>query len=582
MSSELPEGWQDAQLGDVLALEYGRSLPEKARHSGSVPVFGSNGVVGWHDEPLVPSGGIIVGRKGTAGSVTVSSEPFWPIDTTYFVMPRRELDWGWLAATLHHARLHDLNEATGVPGLNRDKAYLKPILIPPLDEQRRIAEVLRSVDNAITAAEQAAQHARNLQSSLTTSLCFSGDFETVALGDILADIKYGTSAKCDAGQAEGHPVLRIPNVVNGRVELDDLKYAVASELDLRRFGLEPGDVVVVRTNGNPAYIGRSALIAKGMGTFLFASYLIRMRFDPRMASSAYVYATLNSQPVREKLLEAATTSAGNYNINTASLRQIAIPLPDLETQRQISGAIRTVAEAADTYENDVQYKRQMKSALMSDLLSGRVQVPIAVATVATRSVPPAFKRAVFAAEIVHQLHNDSRFGSVKHEKIVHLCELHLGLHQDLDRHAYKEAAGPYDPKARRSVERIFQQQKWFDTTKPDGNRVVYVPLEKAGGHAEYYDRYFGEQKPAIQSIIDLMRPLDTPQCEIVATLYAVWNDFLIDGQQPTDDEIVTSVLQWHPKKQEIGEDRWSRALLWMRQKGLVPKGVGEKTRVAKA
>ncbi|HEV7340138.1 MAG TPA: restriction endonuclease subunit S [Sphingopyxis sp.] len=149
MSSELPEGWQAAKLGDIIALEYGRSLPEKVRRPGDVPVYGSNGIVGWHDEPLVHSGGIIVGRKGTAGSVTVSSDPFWPIDTTYFVKAREPLDPDWLAATLHHSRLNDLNEATGVPGLNRDKAYLQRVSLPPLDEQQRIAEFLRSVDDAI-------------------------------------------------------------------------------------------------------------------------------------------------------------------------------------------------------------------------------------------------------------------------------------------------------------------------------------------------------------------------------------------------------------------------------------------------
>lgn len=268
------------------------------------------------------------------------------------------------------------------------------------------------------------------------------------------------------------------------------------------------------------------------------------------------------------------------SINQRTIGQIMVPVPDMATQKGFVETMRDLDAAIEMQSGAMVQLTATKQALMSDLLSGRVRVPAPVIVTSEKTVPPAFKRAVFAAEIVHQLHNDNRFGSVKHEKIVHLCELHLGLQDDLDRHAYKEAAGPYDPKARRSVERIFQQQKWFDATKPDGNRVVYVPLEKAGRHAEYFDRYFGDQKPAIQSIIDLLRPLNTEQCEIVATLYAVWNDFLIDKRQPGDDEIVASVLQWHPKKQQIAEDRWLAALPWMRQRGLIPKGIGEKTRVA--
>ena len=95
-----PQDWTTATLGDIITLEYGRSLPDKSRRPGIVPVYGSNGVVGWHDEALVDVGGIIVGRKGTAGSVTVSTDPFWPIDTTYFVQARQTVDWGWLAAIL--------------------------------------------------------------------------------------------------------------------------------------------------------------------------------------------------------------------------------------------------------------------------------------------------------------------------------------------------------------------------------------------------------------------------------------------------------------------------------------------------
>jgi hypothetical protein len=218
----------------------------------------------------------------------------------------------------------------------------------------------------------------------------------------------------------------------------------------------------------------------------------------------------------------------------------------------------------------------------SDLLTGQRRVPSDGAISASqRAVQPAFKRAVFAAEVVHQLYQDDRFGSVKHEKIVHLCELHLGLHGEFDRRAYKEAAGPYDPSARRSVERIFRQQKWFDPTKSE-QRIVYKPLEASGGHAPYFDRYFADRKAAAQDIIDLLRPLTTQQCEIVATLYSVWNDFLIDGHTPTDEEIVTDVLRnWTASKRQIAEERWRAALPWMRDKKLVPTGQGAKTRVAK-
>src|SRR5438552_16426489 len=86
-NGEIVPGWSEAEIGEILTLNYGWSLPEKRRVAGNVPVYGSNGIVGTHNEALVNSAGLIVGRKGSAGNVHYSEMPFCPIDTTFFVAP---------------------------------------------------------------------------------------------------------------------------------------------------------------------------------------------------------------------------------------------------------------------------------------------------------------------------------------------------------------------------------------------------------------------------------------------------------------------------------------------------------------
>ncbi len=187
------------------------------------------------------------------------------------------------------------------------------------------------------------------------------------------------------------------------------------------------------------------------------------------------------------------------------------------------------------------------------------------------TAPPAFKRAVLAAEVVSVLHREPMFGSVKHEKVVFLCEKHLGLDKELEHRHLRQAAGPYDPGARRSIENNFKKLKWFDTIRKDGRGVRYVPLEKHGGHAGYFEGFFGRYRDEIDKIIGLLRPLHTERCEIIATLYLAWSDFLDEGVTPTDDQIVDEVLQnWHESKKRIGRERWVSALGWMKQNGLVP------------
>ena len=163
------------------------------------------------------------------------------------------------------------------------------------------------------------------------------------------------------------------------------------------------------------------------------------------------------------------------------------------------------------------------------------------------------------------------FEKQKQEKLMFLCEKHLGLEEKLQRHYYRQAAGPYDPKTRRSIETNFKKQKWFDVDRSSGKGVKYRPLDNFGSHKKYYDRYFGGQHNNIQQIIDVFKTAKTVQCEIVATLYSAWKDFLDNGQNPTDDQLVNEVLNhWHKEKKKIASERWYRAIGWMRKKNLYP------------
>lgn len=139
--------WRRVRLGDVLSLEYGMPLPSRERDPlGMVPVAGSNGLDGRHNRARVPSPGIVVGRKGSAGSVYWSDKDFWPIDTTYYVVPKVSLEMRWAYYLLSHLRLRSLATSTGVPGLNRNDVYALEIGFPSVSEQRRIVDLLDKAD----------------------------------------------------------------------------------------------------------------------------------------------------------------------------------------------------------------------------------------------------------------------------------------------------------------------------------------------------------------------------------------------------------------------------------------------------
>lgn len=131
-----PEVWNIRKLGDEIELCYGKGLTQKKREPGPYLVFGSNGVIGNHNEYLVKGSGIIIGRKGSVGEVKLSKEDFWPIDTTYYVKLKNKgsiIFWYYFLSTM---KLNKMNSHSAVPGLNREMVYelIKRI---PVNETRQ-------------------------------------------------------------------------------------------------------------------------------------------------------------------------------------------------------------------------------------------------------------------------------------------------------------------------------------------------------------------------------------------------------------------------------------------------------------
>jgi type I restriction enzyme S subunit len=142
--------WKETTLGKLITLHYGKALKTEHRLKGDIPVYSSAGLTGNHNEALIDGKGIVVGRKGTVGKAYLTELPFWCIDTAYYILPDdQKYEFKYLYYLLRTLGLEELNEDSAVPGLNRDTAYQQQFLLPPLPEQKAIANVLSSLDDKI-------------------------------------------------------------------------------------------------------------------------------------------------------------------------------------------------------------------------------------------------------------------------------------------------------------------------------------------------------------------------------------------------------------------------------------------------
>jgi len=124
------KNWEVKKLDAICSFEYGKALKASNRNSGKNPVYGSNGCVGYHDEFLVKAPGIVIGRKGNPGIITFVHQNFFPIDTTFYVVPKEKISLYWLYYALGSLNLPNLGTDSAVPGLNRNIAYLSALSLP--------------------------------------------------------------------------------------------------------------------------------------------------------------------------------------------------------------------------------------------------------------------------------------------------------------------------------------------------------------------------------------------------------------------------------------------------------------------
>jgi type I restriction enzyme, S subunit len=168
----LPESWRVARIGDFLDLAYGRSLPKTVRTDGPVPVYGSGGVTATHIEGLVSGPGIVVGRKGTVGSLYWIQSNFFPIDTVFYVEPKQDQPLELLWFILKSLGLEHMNTDAAVPGLNRNNVYrLEFPLAPPAISSAffSIASMMRRKSEA--NLNEASRNSRHYTRFANASLC---------------------------------------------------------------------------------------------------------------------------------------------------------------------------------------------------------------------------------------------------------------------------------------------------------------------------------------------------------------------------------------------------------------------------
>jgi len=257
-----------------------------------------------------------------------------------------------------------------------------------------------------------------------------------------------------------------------------------------------------------------------------------------------------------------------------------LPVPPIGDQKALIEMVHSRRDKdrqlLDLNQRTIDLLLEKRAALITAAVTG--QLDLKTSSVVVQPANDNIPRHV-ADEIIRVHAGSRKFGRVKFQKLVYLVEAHCGIHE-FGGHYLREPAGPLDRRLLNAVEVDLAEAGLYQISQSeDDGAVTYSPMASRQSASPSLSELIGGRAEAVSALIDKMRDMETISVEAVTTLYAVWNDFLIDGDTPTDEAIVQGVLEdWHPeKKDKFRADDLHTWLGWMRRNDLVPTGQGPRT-----
>jgi type I restriction enzyme S subunit len=375
-----PEDWTEKSLGDILTLNYGWSLPEKKRIPGDAPVYGSNGIVGTHQQALVASPGLIIGRKGSAGNVHYSRRPFCPIDTTFYIAPSdTSLDIEFLYFLLLHIDLKRILGDVGVPGLNREMAYREKARFPTgADEQRKIAAVLGLVQQALEQQERLIALTTELKKALLHQLFTQGlrgepqkqtdlgpipeSWEVRSIGSV-AQVKGGKRLPKGEKFADGptpFPYIRVTDFAKLGVDTSELRFLrPETQIAIKRYTISIRDVYISIAGS----IGITGMIPPELEGANLTENAAKLVLRTGEMDARFLMHFLGSETA-QKEIRSQTVKNAQPKLALARIASLKIPIPTIEEQREIAA----VLDALGHKQNLTTRKHAALTALFRTLL----------------------------------------------------------------------------------------------------------------------------------------------------------------------------------------------------------------------
>ena len=475
----------------------------------------------------------------------------------------------------------------GRGGLNKQILSSLNIVLPPIAEQRAIAEALSDVDGLIAALDKKIAKKRLLKQGAMQQL-LTGKKRLPGFTDKWVEITFGEYVDIYRG---GSPrpiesyITDSPNGVNwikiGDVKPND-KYINKTEERIipdgvsRSRRVDVGDFIL----SNSMSFGRPYIL--GIDGCIHDGWLVIQNYHNSFDKD-YLYYLLCSEDVMMQYIGmAAGSSVKNLNKEKVASLQLCVPTT-IEEQQAIATILSDMDKEIADLEAQRDKSRLLKSGMMQKLLTGQIRlvkqqakiIPLSVEVHAVRDIP--IDAHIIAGHIVNRSHQSRGWGRTKLQKSLHLIGYCTQL--NLGNEYIRNTAGPDDQQLMNYIDQKFRQYRHVNKVcekLPDGKtHYSYTPTPMIQDVEMAYEKYPKELREQVDALIDWLNTMDLAGAEMLSTLYAVWNNRIIKQEQIADDLLIADFYAWSAHKADFEEARVRKALNYMRDNNIIPVGWGK-------
>lgn len=411
-------------------------------------------------------------------------------------------------------------------------------------------------------------------------------WEWARLGSLALSSDSGWSPQCLPGMRKGQEwgVLKVSAVSWGKFNPDENKALPASQNPRLDCEVKSGDFLISRANTDEL-VARSVVVDYAPPHLMMSDKIVR--FTLSCSVDKTFLNIVNGVPYsRAYYIENASgTSSSMKNVSRETMSLLPVSLPPLQEQHRIVAKIDELMGLCDFLEQQIDAATSKQAKLLNALIHAQSQSNTAeesqrASPAKTQVVDLATYRASIGCYAINKLANAQYFGRTAAAKAIYLAQAYVGL--ELDLKPEREAAGPLDTWIY-DFERQGQDKCWFEVnekTLANGRKKTEYrclpALSEPVSKAEVL--MTSVQKAEFDRLIYALVDKKTEEVEIIATLFAVWNDFLIDDVQPTDTQIISDVREnWHERKARFTPAELGRWLDWLRRESIIPQGLPPRT-----